>query len=49
MIGTGADDADIDPIPLIPSGKAIDDIDSGPGVEVVDSAFSVDFPNLVVI
>lgn len=49
MIGTGADDADIDPIPLIPSGIAIDDIDSRPGVEVVDSAFSVDFPYLEVM
>lgn len=49
MIGTGAHDADIDSIALIPSGKAIDDIDSRPGVEVVDSAFSIDFPYLVVI
>lgn len=49
MIGTGADDADIDPVPLIPSGIAIDDIDSRTSVEVVDSAFSVDFPDLEVM
>ena len=49
MIGTGANDADIDSIALIPPGKAIDDIDSRPGVEVIDSTFSIDFPYLVVI
>lgn len=49
MIGTSANDADIDSIALIPSGIAIDDIDSRPGVEIVDSAFSVYFPYLVVM
>ena len=49
MIGTSANDADIDSIALIPSGKAIDDIDSRPSVEIVDSAFSVNFPYLVVM
>lgn len=49
MVGTGADDADIDPIPLIPTGVAINDIDPRPSIEIVDSAFSVDFPYLDVM
>ena len=46
MVSSGADNADADAIPLIPTGIAIDDIDAVSGVEVVDSAFSVDFPDL---
>lgn len=46
MIGTGADDANIDPVSLVPSGKPIDDVDTVSRVEIVDGAFSVDSPDL---
>lgn len=46
MISTGADDANIDPVSFIPTGEAIDDINSVPGIQIVDGAFSVDFPHL---
>lgn len=46
MISTGADDANIDPVSFIPTSEAIDDINSVPGIQIVDGAFSVDFPHL---
>jgi hypothetical protein len=46
MVGTGANDSDIDPVPLIPASEAVDNVDAISGVEVVDSAFSVDAPDL---
>lgn len=46
MVCSGAYDADIDTIPLVPSCEAVDDVDSVSGVEVVDGAFPVDFPDL---
>lgn len=46
MVGTGADDTDINAIALIPAGKTVDDVDTVPGVEVVDSTLSVDSPDL---
>lgn len=46
MVGTRADDAHVDPVAFIPASEAIDDVDAVAGVEVVDSAFSVDAPDL---
>lgn len=46
MVGSCANNANIDPVPLIPSGETVDDIDTIPCVQVVDSAFPVDFPDL---
>ena len=46
MVGSGTDDSNIDTISLIPSSKAIDNVDSVSGVQIVDSAFPVDFPDL---
>lgn len=46
MVGSGADDPDIDTVTLVPSCEAIDNIDTIPGIQVVDCAFSVDFPDL---
>ena len=46
MVCSGADDSNIDAISLIPSSKAIDNIDSVSGVQIVDSAFPVDLPDL---
>jgi hypothetical protein len=47
MIGTSANNADPNAISLVPSGKAIHDIDAVPGVEVVDGSFTVDSPHLL--
>jgi hypothetical protein len=46
MVGTGADNSDVDAVPLVPAGVAINDVDSVPGVEVVDGTFSIDLPDL---
>lgn len=46
MISTGADDPNINPVSFIPTGEAIDDINSIPGIQIVDGALSVDFPHL---
>lgn len=46
MVGTGADNADIDAVAFIPSSEAVDNVDAISGVEVVDGAFSVDSPHL---
>ena len=46
VICTSTDDSDIDSIPFVPSGKAIDDIYSISGIQIINSTFSVDFPHL---
>lgn len=46
MVGTSADDTDADAVSLIPAGKAINDIDTVAGVEVVNSTLTVDSPDL---
>lgn len=46
MVGTRADNAHADAVALIPAGKPIDDIDAVAGVQVVDSTFTVDTPDL---
>lgn len=46
MVGASADDSDLDAVLLIPAGETIDNIDAASGVEVVDSTFSVDLPDL---
>jgi hypothetical protein len=46
MVGAGADNSDLDAVLLVPAGKTVDDIDTASGVEVVDSTFSVDLPDL---
>ena len=38
MVGTSANDSNIDPVALVPACVAINDIDAVAGVEVVDSA-----------
>ena len=48
MIGSGADDAHVDPITFIPTCKAIDDVDPISGVEIIDCTLSVDAPDLSV-
>ena len=46
MVGTSADDAHADPVALVPSCEAIDDVDAVPGVEVINGTFAVDAPDL---
>ena len=46
MVGSRADDADSDPVAFVPAGEAINDIDSVPCIEIVDSALAIDFPDL---
>jgi hypothetical protein len=46
MVGTSADDTDVDAVALVPAGKAIDNVDTIAGVEIVDCALSVDAPDL---
>jgi hypothetical protein len=46
MIGSRGDHSDIDPVTLIPASIAIDDIDPVSSVEIVDSTFTVYFPDL---
>jgi len=46
MVGTGADNSDSDAVLLVPAGETIDDIDTASCVEVIDSTFSVDLPDL---
>lgn len=46
MIGSRANNSNIDPITFIPAGKAINHINSVPSVQIVDCAFPVDLPHL---
>lgn len=46
MVGTGTDDSNSDSVLLIPACVTVDDINSGSGIQVVDSTFAVDFPYL---
>lgn len=46
MVGTGADNADVDTVSLIPASKAVNNVDTVPGVEVVDCTLAVDAPDL---
>ena len=46
MVGTSTDNPDLDPVLLIPSRKAVHDVDTVSGIQVVDGTFTVDSPNL---
>ena len=48
MVGTGADNADPDPVALVPTSITVNDINATPGVQVVDRTLTVDFPDLFV-
>ena len=48
MVRSGTNNAHTDAVPLIPASKAINDIDSIAGIQVVDGPFSVDSPDLTV-
>jgi hypothetical protein len=46
MIGTSANDSDLDAVLLVPSCKPVDNVDTISGVEVIDSTFTIDSPDL---
>ena len=46
MIRSSTDNSHTNTVPLIPASIAINDIDSVAGIQVVDSTFSVDLPDL---
>lgn len=48
MVGTRADDADLDPVARVPSSIAVKDIDELAGVEVVDRTLAVDLERVLV-
>jgi hypothetical protein len=47
MIGTGADNADLYSVLLVPSCETVDDVDAVSCVQVVNSSLSVDSPDLL--
>lgn len=47
MVSTGADDTDTDAVTLVPAGETIDNIDAVASVQVVNSALTVDTPDLI--
>jgi hypothetical protein len=46
MVRAGAHDTDADPVALVPSCEAVDDVDALAGVEVVNGTLAVDAPDL---
>lgn len=46
MVGTSADNSNIDPVPLVPACIAIHYVDTVPGVEIVDRPLAIDLPYL---
>ena len=46
MVGTSADNTDVDAVALVPAGETIDNVDAVAGVQVVDSTLAVDTPHL---
>jgi hypothetical protein len=46
VVGTRADDADLDLVLLVPSCVTVDNVDAVPCVEVVNGSLAVDLPDL---
>jgi hypothetical protein len=46
MVSAGADDSNVDSVPLVPACVAVNNIDTVSGVEVVDCPLPVDLPYL---
>ena len=47
MVGTSTDNSDPNSVLLVPSCKAVHDVDTVSGVEVVNGTFTVDSPDLM--
>ena len=48
MVGSGADDADLDAFVGIPSGEGVDDVEVLAGIEVILGSFAIDFESVFV-
>jgi len=46
MVGTSADNTNVDAVALVPAGETIDNVDAVAGVEVVYSTLTVDTPHI---
>jgi hypothetical protein len=46
MVGTSADNTNVDAVTLVPAGETIDNVDTVAGIEVVDSTLAVNTPHL---
>ena len=46
MVGTSANNTDVDPVAFIPSCKSINNVNAATGVQVIDGTLSVDSPDL---
>ena len=46
MVGTSTHDSDLDSVLLIPSCKAVDNVDAVSCVQVINGTFTVDSPDL---
>lgn len=46
MVSTGTDDSYVDSVFLVPTSVSINDIDSIPRVQIVNSTLTIDFPDL---
>jgi hypothetical protein len=47
MVGTRANNTDVDAVALVPTGETIDNVDTVASVEVVDGTLTVDTPDLI--
>lgn len=46
MVGASTDDSNVDSVSLVPTRISIDNINAISGIEIIDSSFSVNFPDL---
>jgi hypothetical protein len=46
VVGTGADDADLDLVLWIPSCETLNNVDAVAGIQVVNGTLAVDLPDL---
>lgn len=49
VVGTRADNADLDLVLLVPSCKPVDNVDAVAGVKVIDSTLTINLPDLMII
>lgn len=49
MVGSGADNSNIDPIALVPAGITINHINAVSCIQIIDCALPVDFPHLLYV
>lgn len=47
MVGSSTDDSNVDSVSLVPASISVDDINAISCIEIIDSSFSVDFPDLL--